>query len=72
MSFLGKNPPTHAGDTEDAGLILGQGRRPGEGDGSALQYACLENLMDKGGWEVITHGVTKEADTAQRPNNNAL
>ena len=38
----GKNPPTHAGDTGDAGLILGQGRCPGEGDGNSLQYACLE------------------------------
>ena len=34
-----KNPPANAGD---AGLILGSGRSPGEGNGSPLQYSCLE------------------------------
>ena len=23
---------------------------PGEGDGNSLQYYCLENSMDRGGW----------------------
>ena len=31
----------------DPGLILGSGRSPGEGNGSPLQYACLENPMDR-------------------------
>jgi len=26
------------------------GRSPGEGNGSPLQYPCLENLMDRGAW----------------------
>jgi len=34
----------------DPGLIPGLGRSPGEGNGSALQYFCLENPMDGGAW----------------------
>ena len=30
------------------GLIPGLGRSPGEGNGSPLQYSCLENPMDSG------------------------
>jgi len=26
------------------------GRSPGEGNGNPLQYYCLENPMDRGGW----------------------
>ena len=35
-------------------------RCPGEGNGNPLQYACLENSMDRGAWEAIFHGVTIE------------
>ena len=34
----------------DPGLIPGLGRSPGEGNGSPLQYSCLENPMDRGAW----------------------
>ena len=34
----------------DPGLIPGQGRSPGEGNGNPLQYYCLENPMDRGAW----------------------
>ena len=34
-----KNPPA---DAEDAGLMPGSGRFPGEGNGNPLQYFCLE------------------------------
>ena len=34
----------------DPGSILGLGRFPGEGNGSPLQYSCLENYMDGGAW----------------------
>ena len=30
------------------GLIPGLKRFPGEGNGSPLQYSCLENSMDRG------------------------
>ena len=32
----------------DPGSVPGSGRSPGEGDGSPLQYSCLENPMDGG------------------------
>ena len=31
----------------------------GEGNGNLLQYPCLENPMDRGGWYATVHGVTK-------------
>ena len=30
-----------------------------EGDGTALQYSCLENPMDAGAWKAAVHGVVK-------------
>ena len=54
-----KKPPANAGDM---GSILVPGRSPGEGNGNILQYFCLGNLMDRGAWWAIVHGVTKESD----------
>ena len=31
----------------------------GEGNGTPLQYSCLENPMDGGAWWAIVHGVAK-------------
>ena len=31
----------------------------GEGNGTPLQYSCLENSMDGGTWEAAVHGVAK-------------
>ena len=49
MGFPGgavvKNPPTNIGDLRDAGSIPGQGRSPGKGNGTPLQYSYLENPM---------------------------
>ena len=41
------------------GSIPGLGRSPGEGNGTPLQYSCLENPMDGGAWWVTVHGVAK-------------
>ena len=41
------------------------GRSPGEGNGYALQYSCLENHMDRGAWWATVHGVTKLNQTEQ-------
>ena len=30
-----------------------------EGNGTPLQYSCLENPMDRGAWKAAVHGVTK-------------
>ena len=31
----------------------------GEGNGTLLQYSCLENPMDRGAWWAAAHGVAK-------------
>ena len=51
-----KAPASNAGDL---GSIPGWGRSPGEGNGNPLQYACLENPMDRGAWQVTVHGVAR-------------
>ena len=33
--------------------------KDGEGNGTPLQYSCLENPMDRGAWWAAVHGVTK-------------
>ena len=51
-----KNPAANAGDL---GSIPGPGRSPGGGNDNPLQYSCLENPMDRGGWQATGHGVAK-------------
>ena len=43
----------------DLGSIPGLGRPPGERHGNALQYSCLENIMDRGAWWATVHGIPK-------------
>ena len=31
----------------------------GEGNGTPLQYSCLENPMDRGAWRAAVHGVAE-------------
>ena len=33
--------------------------KSGEGNGTPLQYSCLENPMDGGAWWAVVHGVAK-------------
>ena len=54
-----KNLPASAGDTRDAGSILGSGRSPGVGNGNPLQYFYLENPMSRGAWQATVHGVAE-------------
>ena len=51
-----KNQPSNV---EDAGLIPGLGRSPGEGNGNPLYYSCLENSMHRGAWGAIVQGLQK-------------
>ena len=39
------------------GSIPGFGRTPGEGNGTLLQYSCLENSMHRRAWSWGSHGV---------------
>ena len=36
----------------------------GEGNGTPIQYSCLENTMDGGAWWAAVHGVTQSDMTA--------
>ena len=40
-------------------LIWGCHRINGEGNGSQLQYSCLENPVDGGAWWAAVHGVSE-------------
>ena len=57
-SLTPRNPPANT-FARDAGLTLGWGRSPGEGNGNPLQYSCLGNPMDRGTWWAIIHGIEK-------------
>ena len=59
MAQIVKNLPESSGDTRDMGLIPRSGRFPGEGNGSSLQYSCLENPVDRGAWWATVHGVAE-------------
>ena len=41
----------------DMDLTRGLGRSP---EGNEYQYSCLGNPMDRGVWQAIIHGVSKE------------
>ena len=57
-----KNPPANAGDTRGADSIPELGVSLAGGNGTKLQYSCLENSMDRRAWRATVHGVTKESD----------
>ena len=46
----GSDSKVSAYNAEDLGSIPGLGISPGEGNGNALWYSCLENPMDGGAW----------------------
>ena len=54
-----KDPPASTGDSRDEGSIPGSGRSPGLGNGTPLQYPCLENSMGREAWWATVHGATK-------------
>ena len=57
-----KNPPAMQETAYDAGdldSIPGSERFPGEGNGNPLQYACLENPMNRGASGLQVYGVAE-------------
>ena len=64
-SSVGTESACHVGDS---GSIPGLGRSPGEGNGSPLQYSCLENPMDGGAGQATIYGVARvRPDLATKP-----
>ena len=58
----GKEYSCNAGDPH---LNPGSGTIPGEGTGN-YSSSCMENSMDRGGWQVTVHWGHKESDTNER------
>ena len=54
-----RNLPHRIGDNSVSSLIMGTHLLRGEGNGTPLQYSCLENLMDGGAWWAAVPGVAK-------------
>ena len=52
--FGGSECKESACNSGDLGLIPGSKRSPGEGTGYPFQYSCLENSMDRRGWQAIS------------------
>ena len=53
---------------QDSGLISGSGWSSREGNDNPLQYSCWKNFMDRGAWQVTTHGITRvRHDLATKP-----
>ena len=59
MAQLVKTLPATAGDARDVSSIPELGRSLGEGNGTPLQYSCLENPVDRGAWWDTVHEVPK-------------
>ena len=57
----GACPPSddYCGHVRQCSLWPGIGHVSGEGNGTPLQYSCLENPMDGGAWKAAVHGVAK-------------
>ena len=57
----GSDGKESACDAGDPGLSPGSERSPGEGNGSPLQYACLQNSMDRGAWRATVYTILAES-----------
>ena len=55
----GSDSKASACSAQDLGSIPRSGRSPGEGNGTPLQYPCLENPMDRGAWWAAVYGVAQ-------------
>ena len=59
MKYVEVDGKESACNVGDPSLIPGWRRSPGEGNGNPLQYSCLENPMDRGGWQATVYRVLK-------------
>ena len=58
--------------TGDVGSIRGSGRPPGGGNGTPLQYSCLENPMGRGVWWAAVHGVSESQTRVSTHSHSSL
>ena len=56
----GKEFTCNARTRGDPGSVPGLGRCPGAGNGSPLEYSCLENHMDRTAWQATVHGLQNQ------------
>ena len=61
----GSDGKESAGNSGDPGSIPGSRRSPEGGNGSSLQYSCLENSMDRGAWGGYNPQGHKESDITE-------
>ena len=59
VALVIKNLPANAGDARDEDLIPESVRSPGRGNGTLLQYSCLESFMGREAWWATLHGTSK-------------
>ena len=67
----GKEPVCYAGGIWDLSSIPGLGRPPGGEHGNPLQYSCLENPTDRGGWWATVKRVAKSQTELKRLSRQA-
>ena len=63
MGFPDSSDGKESCNEGELGLIPGLARSPGERNDNPLQYACLENFMDRAAWGV--HRVAESDVTEQ-------
>ena len=59
VALVVKSLPANAGPIRDMGLIPDLGRFRGGGHGHPLQYSCLENPINRGGWQATVYRVAR-------------
>ena len=59
MVLMAKNLPASVEDIRDMSLIPGLKRSLGAGNGTPLEYSCLENSMGRGSWWATVHGMQR-------------
>ena len=69
--YVAQDSKESACNTGDPGSAPGSGRSPKEGNGNTLQYSCLENPMDRGGWRATVHGVAESQTRRKRLSRHA-
>ena len=73
MSFQGGSVvENQAANIGDASSIPGLRRSPGENNDYPLQYACLENSMDRGAQWVVVYSIAKEYVMTEQLHNEVM